>query len=689
MGNSRIVANGAEPARLRDEACCQVSLWPGSWSGMIQSPPSDLQQLAAAAGLQRHWRDVEGREVTVAEDALAAVLAALGFDTGSAGRIKAGHAQLAGQQQDLPALIVTETGLPTPIRANAALAELTDEQGVTTRLAIVDGQLGPVAEPGYYDLAVAGRVTRLAVAPPRCPLPAGRRLWGTSVQIPALRGAVDRGFGGFGELAAAAEALAQRGCAALAINPVHALFPGVGTDYSPYSPSSRTYFNAAMADPALLGLPPLPASPGGPLIDWPSAMPQRLAALRASFAGLGHGDRARIDAANAAEGAGLSLHALHDALHSHFRAQGLADWRAWPAAFRNPHGEAAQRFAVQHADDVRFQLYAQWLARAGLAEAQARARAAGMAIGLIADLAVGVHPGGSDCWAMPDSMLTGLTIGAPPDPLGPLGQNWSITGFSPLALRAAGYAPWIAMLRAALRSAGGLRIDHAFGLARLWVIPAGGACADGAYLTYPFLDLVRLVTLEAHRANAMIIAEDLGTAPPGFTQAVTDRNMLGMAVLWFQRAADHGFIGAQDYPANSVAMTGTHDTPTIAGWWRGRDLDWANQLGRLPAGIDRPQAERGRDWDRGLLWSTISQGDRPAPHLPEPAVTAALAHVARSPAVLAMAPVEDLLAEAEQPNLPGTTSEHPNWRRRFAAPLDGLLDNDQVAARVAVLANRG
>ncbi len=312
-----------------------------------------------------------------------------------------------------------------------------------------------------------------------------------------------------------------------------------------------------------------------------------------------------------------------------------------------------------------------------------------MAIGLIADLAVGVHPGGSDSWAMPGAMLQGLTIGAPPDPLGPLGQNWSITGFSPAGLRDSGYEPWIAMLRSALRSAGGLRIDHAFGLARLWVIPEGGDSAQGAYLSYPFLDLVRLLTLEAHRASALIIAEDLGTSPSGFTQAVSDRNMLGMRVLWFERAADHGFIGARDYPSNCVAMTGTHDTPTVAGWWSGRDLDWAERLGRLPEDTDRTIAEDVRDWDRGLLWSTIGTGSqRPAPEDTDPVVVAALEQVAKSPAILAIAPIEDLLGETEQPNLPGTVGEHPNWRRRMQAPLQALMNQPSNQKRLQAISER-
>ena len=658
---------------------------------MVTDLRPGLLELAKAAGVAQQWRDVDVREHEVSDEALAAILSALGHSAGSARKIKGSLAELASRQRGLPPMLVTEVGLATAVRSQAASAELTSEDGVTWQVPIAEGNLAPIAEPGYYDLALGGQTLKLAVAPRHCPLPPshGRRMWGTSVQIPALRSAMPRAFGGFGELADAAQVLSRSGCDALAINPVHALFPGFGEDFSPYSPSSRTFLNTAMGDPALLGLPPLPPANSGELIDWPAALPQRLSELRQIFARLDTAQRAQIAQASQAEGPALHRHAVFDALDCHFRPQGAKDWREWPVRYRSPDSAATARFAGHHRDEIEIHLFAQWLAREGLAIAQQKATAAGMAIGLIADLAVGVHPGGSDSWAMPEAMLHGLTIGAPPDPLGPLGQNWSITGFSPAGLRESGYEPWIAMLRSALRSAGGLRIDHAFGLARLWIIPAGGDSAQGAYLTYPFLDLVRLLTLEAHRASALIVAEDLGTSPSGFTQAVSERNMLGMRVLWFERAADHGFIGAQDYPSNCVAMTGTHDTPTVAGWWSGRDLDWAERLGRLPEATDRKMAEEIRDWDRGLLWSTIGTGSqRPAPEDTDPVVVAALDHVAKSPATLAIAPIEDLLGATEQPNLPGAVGEHPNWRRRMQAPLQDLMDHPSTQKRLKAISAR-
>jgi 4-alpha-glucanotransferase len=645
-----------------------------------------LHALAQACGVAREWTDVDGRAQQVSDDALAAVLAALGHDAGSERQIMRSLAEMTARAVHLPAMLVADCGAGVTPPFAATRAEATGEDGITCPLEVEGNRLTMPDAPGYYDLVLDGHRLKMAVAPAKCPLPTAdkRRPWGVSLQIPALRGERAAPFGSFAELVEAAQALGAAGADALAINPVHALFPGHGTGYSPYSPSSRLFLNGAMGDPALVGLTPLAASAGGPLIDWAAALPQRLAQQRALFAALPPAERAAI---TAADDAMLARHALFDALDCHFRPKGAHGWRDWPAAYHDPAGAAAQAFAAEHADEVGFHLFVQWLARQGLAASQAAAKDAGMAIGLIADLAVGVDPNGSDAWSLRHAMLDGLTIGAPPDPLGPLGQNWSITGFSSDGLRASAYEPWIAMIRAAMRAGGGLRIDHAFGLARLWVIPEGGETRDGAYLSYPFEDLIRLATLEAHRASALVIAEDLGTAPYGFTQAVTERQMLGMRVLWFERAADDGFIGAGDYEPLSAAMSGTHDTVTVAGWWKGRDLDWAEQLGRLPEGTTRAEAEAIREWDRGLLWSTLNHtAPRPAPDNPAPVVDAAIAHIAATPSALALVSLEDLLGEEEQPNLPGTITEHPNWRRRCDTPTGQWLTDQRVRERCRTLA---
>ena len=636
-----------------------------------------LHALAAALGVARTWWDVDDREQTVADEALALIATALGYPAHTEADAQRSLAQLAEERSLPPRMIVTDVGKPTPLPASLTRVILTGENGHARAVAPEGWMLPPVDEPGYYQLEIGGHQLTLAVAPPSCPAITSftdHRMWGPAVQIPALRGASPNAFGDFADLDAAATVFSARGADALAINPVHALFPGNGIGFSPYSPSSRLFLNAAMGNPALLGLPPLPEREGGVLIDWEHALPQRLADLRAAYAALDLETRTRIAADSAAQGETLYRQAIFDALDVHFRAHGADGWRQWPEPYRDPDGPAVQDFAREHAAEVEFHLFTQWLARKSLAAVQDRATLSGMAIGLIADLAVGVHTGGADSWSLRDVMLEGLTIGAPPDKLGPHGQNWALTSFSPNGLVRSGFAPWIEMLRAALNRAGGLRIDHAFGLARLWVVPEHHDSRDGAYLSYPFRDMLRLLSLEATRANALIVAEDLGTMPHGFGEAIAARHLAGMRVLWFERAKDHGFIGPQDYAPETVAMTGTHDTTTVAGWWTGRDLDWAEDLSRLGEGTNRAEADSIRDWDRGLLWSTIGGNAlRPSPDDPAPAAAAALAHIGRAGSHLAIAPLEDILALQEQPNLPGTVSEHPNWRRRIDAPLSDLM----------------
>lgn len=646
-----------------------------------------LHRLAETVGVERHWRDADGTEWTVADADLARVIAALGYPAHDAVSLADSLGRAIASQSALPRMVVGHVGLPTPIPLPDGVVDLIDETGAASPCVVTDGLLDAVAGPGYYRLVHGAQELQLAIAPARCPsVPGserGKRVWGLAVQIPALRGQRDSAFGSLAELDEFARLAARRGADALAINPLHALLPGTGEDYSPYSPSSRLFLNGAMAAPELLGLPAVSTATGGDLIDWEQAVPGRLDGLRRVFAALDPQQRAANAAGGKQVGETLYRHALFDALCCRFGTRGAGGWHEWPAAYHDPAGPAVRAFAAEAADEVAFHQFVQWTLRGGLARIQRDACEGGMAIGLITDLAVGVRPGGSDTWALGDAMLSGLTIGAPPDPLGPLGQNWGLTGFSPQGLRDAAYAPWIAMLRAVLAHAGGVRIDHAFGLARLWVIPEGADCAQGAYLRYPFDDLLGLLVLEAHRAGAVVIAESLGTAPHGFDEAIAQRGLMGMDVLWFERAADHGFIGAQDYSANSVAMTSTHDTATVAGWWTGRDIDWAERLGRLPDGIDRDSAEAIRDWDRGLLWSTLDGGDpRPAPDDFDPVVDAAIYHVARSPAALAIVPLDDLAGEVEQPNLPGTVAVHPNWRRRFAEPIRHILDQPAVIRRL-------
>lgn len=642
---------------------------------------TSIGDVALAVGLAGMWQDAEGRQHAVPDEALAAILHALGYTADSGADRARSLDRIAEERAALPALITGDAGLPVTLPAmvsGARQGELIAEDGdvAPQALPITDGVLSPISVPGYYRLRVGGQELRLAIAPKSCvPLPSAR-CWGPAVQIPALRDRAQQGFGHLGNLAHAVHVFAERGADALAISPVHALWPGDGSRYSPYAPSSRLFRNAMLADPALAGLPGYAQEDAPDLIDWAEALPLRLATLRAAFANIDATARARMHLWVEGQGEALMRHALHDALYLHF-AGTAGCWQDWPAEYHDPAGEAAQRFAAQHRGELSFHLFAQWLMAQNLEAVAAAGQ--GMAIGLIADLAVGIDPGGSDAWAMQPLMLSGLSIGAPPDPLGPDGQNWGLTSFSPQGLRASGFEPWIAMMRAALSHAGGLRVDHAFGLQRLWVVPQGGGAKEGAYLAYPRDDLLRLAALESHRAGAVVIAEDLGTRPPGFAEAIKARGMAGMRVLWFERELDGAPIPPGRYDPDSVAMTGTHDTPTVAGWWQGRDMDWNDRLGR--SGPARSE----READRARLWSVLGDGAPQPADDPAIVVDAALRHVAATESRLAIVPLEDVLGEVEQPNLPGTVDGHPNWRRRLSAPLDTLLADPATAARIHIL----
>jgi 4-alpha-glucanotransferase len=313
-----------------------------------------------------------------------------------------------------------------------------------------------------------------------------------------------------------------------------------------------------------------------------------------------------------------------------------------------------------------------------------------MRIGLIGDLAVGVNSGGSHAWSAPDELLDGLSVGAPPDPLAPQGQSWGLTAFSPRGLVDSGFAPFIATLRAMMVNAGGVRIDHAMGLARLWLSPAGEDASHGAYVSYPFEDMLRLVALESQRHRAIVIGEDLGTVPEGFRERLESAGVYGMRVMQFERDHD-GFRKPQHYTRGAASMTSTHDTPTIAGWWRGRDLEMREQLEFFGPGQNRAGEDSARAHDRYLMRQAFLDAgvcDHHALHDGdvERVADAAVAFIAQAQCALALAPLEDALAEEEQPNLPGTVDQHPNWCRRNGARADMLLESPQVRARLTAMA---
>ena len=614
----------------------------------------DLHARAAAAGLKRDWTDAAGRAQRVDDAVLEALLACL--DT---------------SPPEVPFLSIT-AGAPVHLPGQPdGTADLVLEDGTARPLVLGADTIDTI---GYHRLSFRGRDYTIAVAPLRCRQPPGRS-WGVSVQIPSLRDDREAAFGDYGTLAVAAAAFGRAGAAALAISPTHALFPADPNRFSPYAPSSRLFHNVMLADPAQIGM-PFPQEASVDLIDWPDALTKRLAHLRQVFEAKSSRYQAELVAFEAEGGPDLAAHARFDALHSRL---GGAGWHDWPAEFQDPASHAVQRFAADHATDVSFFIFLQWLAEQGLANARDCARR-DMAIGLIADLAVGTDRAGSHGWSRRSDLLSGVTIGAPPDPLGPDGQNWGISALDPYALQRSSFLSFIKTIGTALRHAGGIRIDHAIGLDHLWIVPDGATAADGAYLTMPGDTLKNIVAIEAHRADAIVIAEDLGTVPPGLRADLSRRGMLGMRVLPFERDAQGKFRPPEQWDADAVVMTGTHDTPTIVGWWQGRDIAWRTKI----SGVADPSAEVDRARDR----NSLSQALEITPVSSNPPLEPIIEAVADAPAALAIFPLEDLLGLEEQPNLPGTIDQHPNWRRRMPDGTDALLARPDVKRRTRMLGQK-
>jgi 4-alpha-glucanotransferase len=646
-----------------------------------------LHALATAAGLVLHWRDVYGQWHDVGDGTQRTVLAALGLPAGSESEIASSLAFLQ-RPATLPPLLTADAG--GTIQLPHGDYRLTLEDGRVIEGVAGDGGIPVPDLPGYHRLAVHGQQTILAVAPLRgwtmADAAPGRRLWGLAAQLYALRRGGDGGIGDFGGLAEFARAAAGHGAAAVAISPVHAQFSTTTDRFSPYSPSSRVLLNVLHATADITG-DEAAALEARDLIDWSAATRLRLQRLHIMFetaAGTPLWDE--FLSFRAAQGAPLEDHARFEALHAHLATPTGEHWhwRNWPGGLADSRSPAVEAFAREHATDIARHAFYQFLADRSLGHAQAAARGAGMPVGLITDLAVGVDSGGSQCWSRPDETLLGLTIGAPPDLLSPQGQNWGLVAFSPRGLVLNGFSTYIAMLRAAMRHAGGIRIDHAMGLARLWVLPDGASAADGVYLHFPLDDMLRLIRLESWRHRAIVLGEDLGTLPEGFQEKISQAGMLGMRVLWFERAQDRGFTAPSGWDRNAVAMTSTHDLATVAGWWTGADIGWRERTGML-RDVSHLRQERARD--RSMLWSSMrashaAHGDLPPEDHPGPAVDAAIRHVGSAACEFAILPVEDALGLLEQPNLPGTLDEHPNWRRRLPGLAANLLDDPVVTARL-------
>lgn len=683
-----------------------------------------LETLADAVGLIRQWEDSEGFTRRLSAATQRELLTRLGYPAGSEAEVSASLARLKAlaSPKEWPPLITAEqhtsTALPSPLPTGSRYLLLLENGEQREGRLNNRGELPDVEEPGYHRLLIADREVTLAVAPPRCFTPADActsetpRLWGLTAQLYALRRLGDGGIGDTLALQQLVGHAAQAGAAALAVSPMHAMFSADVTHYSPYSPSSRLLYHALHAAPeALLGEAAVAAAiersqqgetlaklQASELVDWPAVARAKLTWLRALHDDLiqrqdAEAKRARRELAAFREHSGpaLETHCRFEALMQHL---GELDWHRWPAELRDPASPEVARFAEEHAREVHFHAFLQWLASEGLARVQTSARKAGMPVGLIADLAVGADAAGSQAWSRQAEMLEGLSIGAPPDTFNVHGQDWGLAPFSPQGLIRSGFRSFIDMLRAGFAHAGGLRIDHVLGLMRLWLVPHGAPPTAGGYVRYPLDDLLRLVALESCRHRAIVIGEDLGTVAPGFRKRLAHHGILGMRVLWFERDANGGFLPPAQWSRSAIATSSTHDLPTLAGWWAGRDIEWRSRLGLLADDQDADSEYAERRLERARLARTLDLLDPHAPgetlnaaDLPASQVLdAAVRQLGLTPSPLMLLPLEDALGLEEQANLPSSLDEHPNWRRRLPEDVERLLVSPEVAGRLAALA---
>ena len=533
-------------------------------------------------------------------------------------------------------------------------SELVLEDGTRLR---VDARLPPDLPIGYHQLQSldSGAETWLIRRPAHCWLPPALRTWGWAVQLYAARSRTSWGIGDLGDLRRLADWSQRLGAGVLLINPLCAVAPEVPQQASPYFPSSRRFRNPLYlriedvpgADHPAVGLSELAAAAQAAnaqrRIDRDRVFRQKLAALERIW------ERGVEDAGFeqfcAEQGEPLRSFAAFCLLAERYGG----DWRSWPSEYRQPDAPAVERLTRQASSRWRFHQWLQWQLDRQLA-------AAGRVLPLVTDLPIGVSAGGADAWQWQDVLADGATVGAPPDQFNADGQDWALPPFIPHRLRAARYRPLIETIRASLRHAGGLRMDHVMGLFRLYWIPQGQGPGAGAYVRYASEELLAIVAVESHRAQAWVAGEDLGTVEKQVRRQLARNRMLSYKLLWFEDEPP------ADFPELALAAVSTHDLPTVAGIWTGADFAAQQRIGQQPS-------ETGFQQIRDRL---VAATGLPDDALPAQAVAAAYEALGQSRSAVLAASLDDALAVEERPNMPGTTAQWPNWSLALPQPLEDL-----------------
>lgn len=706
----------------------------------LPPPAAEIAELAHAFGVATEYYTQQGQHVVVAGDTLTRVLAALHVDaTTETGRAAAWDRITNGPWRHvLPPVVVARQGharqVSLHVAEGSAVAVWIDlEQGGRHPLhhaphdhatREVDGRVirelvcdVPTHLPlGWHTIHATlhdreGRPTEtacpLVVTPDRLTLPTAMqhgRTWGLMAQLYATRSRASWGLGDLHDLAALAGWAGQQGAGFVLVNPMHAAEVSPPMAPSPYLPATRRFFNpiylhiedipeyATLADADRQRIESLAAplqrlDTTADLLDRDAVWQAKKDSLQILLAAPLSADRQAACAAyRQREGQGLELFATWCAFAE---AWGIHTCD-WPEGVRHPDGPMVAEFRERFADRVEFFAKLQWLLDEQLARVQAAARAAGMPAGVVHDLAVGVHPEGADAWALQDVLAHNISVGAPPDMYNQLGQDWSQPPWRPDMLEAAAYIPYRDMLRTILRHSGGIRVDHALGLFRLWWIPRDTPAAQGTFVRYDHEALVGILALEAQRAGAFVVGEDLGTFDGWSRTYLEDRGIAGTSVLWFE--GEHGHpLPPERWRQNCLATVTVHDLPPTAGYIGGEHVRLRQELGLLTSDVEQEWESHWRwlvAWEnllreRGLLDPSVGR----ATDFRQEVVEALYRLIAQSPCTLLAVAVPDLVGDTRAQNQPGTFREYPNWQiptcRADGIPLliEDLRDHEPVAAR--------
>ena len=669
-----------------------------------------LRRLADRVGILPEYVDQTGRQVRHTSDATRiAVLRALRLDGSTDAAARAALEELEARELASPLEPVrvrlrggrdssrVRLRLPRGARGHVSWsATLTTEAGDTHRIEASSepnarGQIvldfGVALPEGYHKLEATlstGGTERAAtqlliVAPRACRQPGP--VFGVFANLYTVRSAADWGIGDLSTLARLLEWTAREGGDFVGVNPLHAL-RNRGGEVSPYSAVSRLYRNPVYLDPGAVPAElrdEREALRASDAVRYERVMALKRRALEPIHAAAGGGDDYRRFIEN--EGEPLERFATFEALADGF---GHGDWRRWPDPFHDPRSPEVAGFREEHGREVDFHRWLQFELDRQLGAAAERGRRAGLRIGLYQDLAIGTSACGADIWANPHLFLAGVSIGSPPDDYSASGQNWGLPPVDPIALRQHRYDFWIRLLRASLRHAGALRIDHVMGLFRQFWIPEGASGTEGAYVRFPADDLLGILVLEARRHGAAVVGEDLGTVPPEVPPALRRRGILSSRVFYFERE-DGRFRPAAEYEPASLATANTHDMPPLAGFWSGRDIELRREAGELEGdeAVERARREREK-MKRAMLERLAAEGVLPsAAETASGALLRGAVHefLCRTPAALVGLNLDDLVGETDPVNLPGISSErYASWTRKLEIPVEALDGDADVRA---------